>query len=67
MDPDANLREQRELAADIIRMADAGDDYEPVANKGTQLAELVQALDEWLRRGGRLPAEWEPSGYLHTH
>ena len=54
MDPDANLEEQRRLAEEIL------DDESPVDNtKSLRLAELVQALDEWIRAGGFLPGDWK--------
>lgn len=53
MDPNANLAEQRRILArfnaDEASLADA-----------ERLAELVAALDEWISRGGFLPAEWQP-------
>lgn len=51
MDPDANLREQRELAQAIIN-EEAG------AIEAERLAELVLALDEWIDKGGFLPTRW---------
>ena len=52
MDPDANLLEQRQivqrmLSADEVDTADA-----------LRLAELVDALDLWLSRGGFRPRRW---------
>jgi hypothetical protein len=57
MDPDAALNELRELAG---RLRDPGpeqvlDDLEDVG----RMAELVEALDGWLSRGGFLPAAWQ--------
>lgn len=56
MDPDANLAQQRELAARIIALIDAGEgvgiDRDAVVDAAGDLAELVQALDEWRRKGG---------------
>lgn len=48
MDPNANLEEQLRLAEAIL---DEGEE-------GNRLAELVLALDEWIRRGGFLPEAW---------
>lgn len=68
MDPDANLKEQREIAAALLaaddrRHPDTGTlqsadvaDYE---HNGSRLAELVQALDEWISNRGFLPAAWK--------
>lgn len=64
MDPDANLKEQRELAAKIIRGTDESDDrllsekMDEFVTDADRLAELVQALDEWLTKGGSLPKGW---------
>jgi hypothetical protein len=54
MDPVANLKEQRALAAHIIVLADRedGDPNGELAECASRLAELVQALDEWRTRGG---------------
>jgi hypothetical protein len=66
MDPDANLEEQRSLAAEAMKIQDAcsdNGDYTPEqqerhAEIACRLAELVQALDEWIMKGGFLPKEW---------
>jgi hypothetical protein len=67
MDPDANLREQREIVQAIHAIVDAVNDdgsYKPgqadeLAEHATRLADLVGALDGWIRRGGCLPALWQ--------
>ena len=54
MDPDANLIEQLQLAAEIQALIDS-DDSDPVedsfeiAAKSDRLADLVIALDAWIR------------------
>ena len=53
MDPNANLEEQRRLSADVI--ATGGTD----ADDAMRLAELVRAMDKWLRNGGFLPETWQ--------
>ena len=56
MDPDTNLTEQRELAQAIITdQLGIPPNYETAAR---ELANLVLALDAWLRRGGFLPTAW---------
>ncbi len=52
MDPEANLAEQRELRRRILssEVFDASD--------AARLAELSEAMDEWLSRGGFLPKDW---------
>lgn len=53
MDPNANLAEQ-------IRLADRleSDDTGPDAAAALRLAELVLAMNEWIRGGGFLPDAW---------
>jgi len=48
MDPDAALREIREIHAS----GGSREDFE-------RLLELVCGLDTWLQRGGALPADWK--------
>lgn len=60
MDPNANLSRQRELAAMILYAADAGETN--VIELAAELAEYVQALDEWMTRGGFAPAAWNIGG-----
>ena len=63
MDPKANLKEQLELAREITAAWDNADEdgelgeneAAAVAEKANRLAELVLALDEWLRKGGFSP------------
>lgn len=57
MDPDANLNEQLETALAITHAIDAG--REPNPADAERLAELVLALDEWMRKGGILPKRWQ--------
>ena len=70
MDPEANLAEQLSLAAEIIEIIDGGvdeggnlslseDEMDEVVDNANRLAELVQALDGWLRSSGFLPSSWE--------
>ena len=59
MDPDATLREMRELAR---RLQDP--DYDPAnvfdaAADGQRLAELFDALDGWMCKGSALPVQWK--------
>lgn len=56
MDPDANLKEQRQL---LKKVEEALDSNEPLANSDLErLLELTTGLDEWLSHGGFLPAAW---------
>lgn len=52
MDPDANLEEQLRIAKRVLDAdgCDAGDIV--------RLAELVDALDGWISKGGFLPKRW---------
>jgi hypothetical protein len=56
MDPDANLKRQREVAAEIEACSTS--DTRTLASLADELAELVVSLDEWLLKGGFLPADW---------
>lgn len=54
MDPTANLKEQLDLAKEIL-------EGKPLPGAAERLAELVIALHEWLKSGetfGFLPAQW---------
>jgi len=51
MDPVANLKEQLELANDIVKQTAEGCTFIDVET-ADRLAELVLALDEWRRKGG---------------
>lgn len=56
MDPNANLKEQLEIAKRII---DGGDmEHGEWDTLRDRLAELVIALDGWLKQGGFLPQRW---------
>jgi hypothetical protein len=63
MDPNANLEELREVAnwlranEDNLRADDAGD-AALVIEKAARAAELLEALDAWICRGGALPRRW---------
>lgn len=50
MDPDATLREMRELVGTFNEDPECFDPH--------RLVELVEALDEWLVGGGFLPSAW---------
>lgn len=58
MDPNANLARQRELIAEIRAQKESGD-YIDATHRAAELAELVEALDTELFKGGTLPAEWQ--------
>ena len=52
MDPTANLEEQMELAQRMLTSTFSGSD-------AMRLAELVDALNTWLAKGGFLPRQWK--------
>jgi hypothetical protein len=57
MDPDANLEELRRLIQEqeyISRSEEIGDLYD----RAERMAELIQALDEWMVKGGFPPTAW---------
>jgi hypothetical protein len=56
MDPNSNLTEQRRIAKAILA------NPEPHSHGAVRLAELVEALDGWIGRGGFLPASWNTKG-----
>ena len=60
MDPNANLREQRETVHEINLCHDKDNPRESCgcAELGDRLAELVGSLDGWLSRGGGCPTDW---------
>lgn len=53
MDPDAALARMREL---IARERESF-----VETDATELSELIDGLDQWLSKGGFLPAAWRKS------
>lgn len=67
MDPNANLAEQLRIAHRLQEISDTeipegGDTLDvEAANLAFDLAELVIALDEWLRRSGFAPGAWPRS------
>jgi len=66
MDPNANLKEQLDLVRAINQIRDncgADGSYTDaqltaLAGYAERLAELVEAMDGWIRKGGFLPKEW---------
>lgn len=63
MDPEANLQELRRLRAkffDIVNETRLGEPFtlEEGADDLVRFLELVEALDEWVTKGGFLPREW---------
>jgi len=60
MDPTANLKEQLELARSLTKGSDQLGAYDTVDTiDAVRLAELVLALDGWIKKGGFLPEQWK--------
>ena len=57
MDPNATLAEIRALVAEINDLYAKGK-YGAAADRGMDLAERIEALDEWIANGGFLPVSW---------
>lgn len=53
MDPTETLRQIRAM----VRRAECGELYD-----ASDLADLVDALDDWMSRGGFPPKQWERKG-----
>jgi hypothetical protein len=60
MDPETTLGTIRELVASML--AQGAQVVGSHAAKGHALAEQVEALDNWLSKGGELPADWRGAG-----
>lgn len=56
MDPNENIKEQLALTKKIIDAESFGDEVDD--EDARRLAELVEAMDEWLSAGGFLPERW---------
>jgi hypothetical protein len=57
MDPNANLQEMLRLAREVTRCLDEGIEWDN--DDAARLAELVLALNGWLKGGGFLPSDWQ--------
>ncbi len=59
MDPNENLKEQLELVKEILAEGGCDEpDMQEMEHKSIRLAELIEALDGWIRKGGFLPKAW---------
>ena len=62
MDPTVNIQEQLRIAG-LIRECESGGTEEcGCVDHAARLADLVLALNEWIARGGALPAQWTGKG-----
>ena len=67
MDPNENIKIQREVSKAILAAWDGcntdgtltTEQQEWVADQANLLAEAVKALDDWIKNGGFLPADWD--------
>ena len=63
MDPNENLKEQRRLRAEMLKISESDEgtflqrtaEYIELA---AELADRVEELDDWLMKGGALPKAW---------
>ena len=62
MDPNANLAEQRRISSRLITVT--GADRLAALER---LADLSDALDEWISGGGFLPDAWQPAPVPYCH
>lgn len=62
MDPNEVLRRIRELAWEVESRAPGPDVImtTPFEDDAVALAEAVKDLDDWLSKGGSVPAAWTP-------
>lgn len=60
MDPNATLKEIRNLQAEVTRRRLAGGSTYHIADLLSAIAERCEALDGWLSKGGFLPDAWTP-------
>lgn len=59
MDPNATLARMMVLSTRIMSTVDQGKD--PSRSDADELAECVDSLNEWVKRGGCLPTAWVQS------
>lgn len=67
MDPNETLKRMLELAPMLISGKDESKKYtspnlsdSELAEIGSELAQCVDELDCWIRKGGMLPSDWTP-------
>lgn len=63
MDPNATVKELRELCEEIAEALDNGADAGDI-NAEARFVELFQGLDEWMSKGGFLPEAWVSTSRL---
>lgn len=63
MDPNATLAEMVGLAELIQKDYEDEDGNGVDQDDANRLAELVEALNNWIRNGGFLPTAWQDNGF----
>lgn len=58
MDPEKALRRLIELAESLVQGDPESLEWEALHAAASELAETFLGLDEWVRKGGFLPAAW---------
>ena len=58
MDPNVTLRRLRADCSTIANLDEVGDDDKELSKLAVDVAELFEALDGWITKGGFLPAAW---------
>ena len=59
MDPNTRLAELRELVTMVALSGGDMERTEPYPQAALELAEKFEELDEWITKGGFLPAAWQ--------
>lgn len=59
MDPNETLKDLRYHLKKLGESTEHDDDVPVLQESAVQVYVLVQALDEWLKKGGALPEEWK--------
>jgi hypothetical protein len=62
MDPNRTLAELLAHAAAVLKVSDEDGDMRPFWDEVERTAELIQALDGWIAKGGFLPDRWRVRG-----
>lgn len=59
MDPNETLKCAKAALREMREADKAGDDEDRYMLAAADVAEYFEALDEWLSKGGFLPADWD--------
>ena len=58
MDPNAALDNMKAAIDDMVDYCEPRTEHDAAAQLMTRVIEAFEALDEWLRKGGAMPADW---------